>query len=141
MTNQFAPALVVACLLIASGSAHAEEKFTGSTAAYMDWASGHCGGKSTDKEHRLADGANDTGGAPYLKAYAQDRTKLEAITTPAAVDDMCANIKAWYGPDGTRIAGLVEWAKAGKSETVGTKSSADTPAKSGKGGGRKRGGS
>jgi hypothetical protein len=94
------------------GHALADDKFSGEAAAYIDWSASNCGMASTDKAHRLVDEANAKDAAGFLRAY-EARFKAKelgaALATPSKQEHMCADIKAWFGPLGSRIPDLVKW--------------------------------
>ena len=99
--------------------AMAEDRISGADAAYIDWATANCGLKSTDKEHRLADAANAGGGPAFKKGFDEEIRKFAALRTDQDRSETCSNVKSWYGPDGSRIPGLVQWSKSGPAVIVG----------------------
>ncbi len=132
-------------LLGAHPAASAEKAFTGEDAAYIDWAFKTCEMVSTPKEHALADAAAQKAEA-YTRGYSQQMQKLIDAPPPASellAKEKCDEVKSWYGPVGTRIAGLIndknKPAAAGTS--VGSKATGASSGGSGKRSGGRRGGS
>ena len=118
-------------------AARAADKLSGSDAAYLDWAVINCGFKTTEKEHRLADAANATGGAVFQSDFQEQRKKLVAVTSPTAQKGTCDDLKEWYGPTGSRLEALLTWPQAGSAPvSVGKKTTGDGEGKRG----RRRGG-
>jgi hypothetical protein len=89
------------------------------------------GVKGTDKEHAMVDQANAKDAATFLRTY-QSKNLSDALSSPAKQSSMCADIKAWYGPDGSRFADLIKWESGGVSPT------SDTPQSTASRRGRKR---
>ena len=98
--------------IVAAGAA---EVISGRDAAYIDWAVRNCAVKSSAKEHGLIDQSkliNETAFTrDYMSAF-QSKVLADAISTPQKTDTLCTEIKAWYGPIGSRIADLLVWAEA-----------------------------
>lgn len=113
------------------GQALADKQLSGEDAAYIDWAVNNCGVKSTDKEHTMVDQAIATDSAAFLRKYVS-KNLSDAQSSPAKQASMCADIKSWYGPYGSRFADLIKW------ESGGASSSSDTPQSSASRRGRKR---
>jgi hypothetical protein len=125
--------LLLATFSISPGQALADKQLSGEDAAYIDWAVNNCGVKSTDKEHAMVDEANAKDAATFLRKY-QSKNLSDAQSSPAKQSSMCADIKAWYGPFGSRFADLIKW------ESVGSSSTSDTPQSTASRRGRKRSG-
>ena len=86
----------------------ADRLFAGEDAAYIDWAFSNCKIVSTQKERELASQASSKGGEAFVKAYERQFHKLaEAATSATARAAACEQVKAWYGPLGTRIPELL----------------------------------
>jgi hypothetical protein len=113
------PLLVVLCLW--PGLSLADKLLSGEDAAYIDWSVKNCAAKSTDKEHTMVDQANAKDSAEFLRKY-MSKDLSDALATPSKQAAMCADIKKWYGPNGSRIAGLITW------ESAAAASSPDKPA-------------
>jgi hypothetical protein len=94
----------------------ADKQLSGEDAAYIDWAVNNCEVKSTDKEHAMVDQANAKDSATFLRKY-QSKDLTDAQSSPAKQSSMCADIKAWYGPFGSRFADLIKWQSGGASST------------------------
>jgi hypothetical protein len=94
----------------------ADKQLSGEDAAYIDWAVNNCEVKSTDKEHVMVDQANAKDSATFLRKY-QSKNLTDAQSSPAKQSSMCADIKAWYGPYGSRFADLIKWESGGTSKT------------------------
>jgi hypothetical protein len=114
-------ALVAIALLLWPGLSLADKALSGEDAAYIDWAANNCGIKSTDKEHAMVDQANAKDAAGFLRKY-QGKNLSDALSSPSKQEAMCADIKAWYGPSGSRIADLIKW------ESTPAASASDKPA-------------
>jgi len=97
----------------------ADKQLSGEDAAYIDWAVNNCGVKSTDKEHTMVDQANAKDAATFLRKYVS-KNLSDAQSSPAKQSSMCADIKAWYGPYGSRFADLITWERGGASSTSDT---------------------
>ena len=111
--------LLLATFSISPGQALADKQLSGEDAAYIDWAVNNCGVKSTDKEHAMVDEANAKDAATFLRKY-QSKNLSDAQSSPAKQSSMCADIKAWYGPLGSRFADLIKWESGGASSTSDT---------------------
>jgi hypothetical protein len=89
-----------------------EKGLSGEDAAYIDWGVKNCGAKSTGKEHSLVEQANsqdrDGFNQHYLSQY-QSKTLVEALASTSKQEAMCTDIKAWYGPQGSRLSDLIMW--------------------------------
>lgn len=108
-------------------------QISGKDAAYIDWAVRNCEVASTDKEHMLIERMTPKDRVVFSKQY--ESINLTALVeTPAKQEAMCKDIRAWYGPDGSRIAGLLKWERS-PSTTVENK---PAPAAAEKKRGRKR---
>ena len=101
--------------------AFADKLLSGEDAAYIDWSVSNCSTKSTDKEHAMVDQANAKDAAGFLRKY-QSTNLGDALATPSKQAAMCADIKGWYGPGGSRFLGLIQW------ESAAAASSSDKPA-------------
>jgi hypothetical protein len=123
--------LLLAASCICPGQARADKQLSGEDAAYIDWAVNNCGVKSTDKEHALVDQANAKDADLFLRKY-QSKDLRDAQSSPAKQSSMCADIKAWYGPLGSRFVDLIKW------ESGGAASTPDTPQTTASRRGRKR---
>ena len=98
--------LGLAALCLWPGLALADKLLSGEDAAYIDWSVNNCATKSTDKEHALVDQANAKDAAGFLRKY-QSTNLGDALSTPSKRDAMCADIKGWYGPGGSRFPDLM----------------------------------
>jgi hypothetical protein len=100
---------------MAAGSALADDSLSGRDAAFIDWGVKNCAMTSTAREHVLVEQANGKGreafSDQYMREY-QGKSLAEAAATPNRQEAMCTDIKAWYGPQGRRIADLVTWGSA-----------------------------
>lgn len=103
--------LGLVALCFAPSLALADTLLTGEDAAYIDWSVNNCGTKSTDKEHAMVDQANAKDKAGFLRKYMATDVG-GALDTPNKQVAMCADIKAWYGPSGSRFVGLITWGSA-----------------------------
>ena len=99
-----------AVMLAALQSATAADRlFGGEDAAYIDWAFTNCKIVSTQKERGLASQASSTGGETFVKAYERQFHKLaETSSSATARTAACDQVKAWYGPLGSRIPALLD---------------------------------
>jgi hypothetical protein len=106
-----------------------QKRLTGEDAAYIDWGVKNCGAKSTEKEHNLVEQANakdhDGFNHHYLTQY-QSKTLVDALASTSKQDAMCTDIKAWYGPQGSRLGDLITWERA-TSATASDKPASATP--------------
>jgi hypothetical protein len=103
---------IVFCASVAISPAMGGENFTGRDAAYIDWGVKNCSAVSTDKEHAMVDKANAKNGNAFLEQYQNESNKLAAASaTPRKQEDICADIKEWYGSLGSRIADLLRWSQ------------------------------
>ena len=103
---------IVLCVSVAASPALGGESFTGRDAAYIDWGVKNCSAVSTDKEHAMVDTANAKNGNAFLEQYQNESNKLVAAsTTPKKQEDICADIKEWYGSLGSRIADVLRWSQ------------------------------
>jgi hypothetical protein len=97
-----------------------EKALSGEDAAYIDWGVKNCGAKSTDKEHALVEQAttkdHDGFTRHYLARY-QSQTLVDALASASRQEGMCTDIKAWYGPQGSRLTDLITWDRATASPT------------------------
>ena len=98
---------MIACALCAT-VALAGPTLSGEDAAYIDWSVNNCATKSTDKEHAMVDQANAKDAAGFLRKY-QSTNLGDALSTPSKQASMCAEIKGWYGPGGSRFPDLIKW--------------------------------
>ena len=126
-------ALSLVALLISHGGAAAEKGLSGEDAAFIDWGVNNCGAISTDKEHAMVDQANTKDSAGFLRQY-MGKDLSGALSTPNKQASMCADIKDWYGPLGSRIPGLLTWER---TVAPATDKAAKSPATTG-GKGRRR---
>ncbi len=86
----------------------ADRPFAGEDAAYVDWAFANCKIVSTQKARGLASEASSKGGEAFAKAYERQFLKLaQPAATAAARAATCDQVKAWYGPLGSRIPELL----------------------------------
>jgi hypothetical protein len=122
--------LVFAMLLLWPGLAIADQLLSGEDAAYIDWGVNNCAVKSTDKEHAMVDRASAKDAAGFLRKY-QSKDLSAAGSSPAKVAALCADIKAWYGPFGSRFADLIRWESA-SAATTSEQASARTEARKGR---------
>jgi len=106
--------------LACSNIALADKPFSGEDAAYVDWAVKNCEGKSTDKEHAMVDQANAKDAPGFLRKYL-GKDLSGALATPSKQAALCAQIKDWYGPQGSRFADLLSW------QSAPTSAASDTP--------------
>jgi len=117
-------------LVLAAGlsPARGADAFGGREAAYVDWGVKNCEAVSTDKEHALVEQANARARDAFLEQYLKESNRLLAASAGAhGQESMCAEIKEWYGPQGSRMGDLLRWKEeprfAGKSRPA-----ADSPA-------------
>jgi hypothetical protein len=122
--------LGLVALSLCSGLALADKDLSGEDAAYIDWSVNNCETKSTDREHAMVDQANAKDSAGFIRKY-QGTSLSEATSTPSKKEAMCADIKGWYGPAGSRIPGLITWQNAGAA-TPDKSAAATTPGRKGK---------
>jgi hypothetical protein len=116
---------IVLCVSVAASPALGGESFTGRDAAYIDWGVKNCSAVSTDKEHAMVDKANAKKGNAFLEQYQDESNKLAAVSsTPGKQENICADIKEWYGSFGSRIADLLRWSQEARSEGEGKPKSA-----------------
>jgi hypothetical protein len=123
-------ARVLIALLLWPGPALADKALSGEDAAYIDWGANNCGVKSTDKEHAMVDQANAKDATGFLRKY-QGKDLSDALSSPSKKEAMCADIKAWYGPAGSRIADLIKWDSAAAA-SASDKPAAATPGRKGR---------
>ena len=117
---------IVLCASVAASPALGGESFTGRDAAYIDWGVKNCGGVSTDKEHAMAEKANTKNGAVFIEQYQDESNKLTAASSgPRNQENICADIKEWYGSFGSRIADLLRWSQE-KTDATKKESSKDS---------------
>ncbi len=130
---------VVAVLLGIPQLVVAANALTGTGAAHIDWTVKNCGAKSTDKEHQLVDAATavarDKFQADYFKEIAGPKL-TKALERKSDTEALCAEMRQWYGPSVSRVAGLLAWSKESPSADGSSPKSAGS---SGKGGGRRHG--
>lgn len=107
---------------VCATAAAAGPAFSGEDAAYIDWGAKNCATKSTAKEHALVDEANTKDSAGFLRKY-QGKDFGDVLSTPNKQTAMCDQIKSWYGPGGSRIAGMITW-----ENTTAATAAADKPA-------------
>src|ERR1700704_4119582 len=100
--------LVLIALFLWPSVVLADKTLSGEDAAYIDWSVNNCGTKSTDKEHAMVDQANAKDAAGFLGKY-QSKDLSDALASPSKQAAVCADIKEWYGPGGSRIADLIKW--------------------------------
>jgi len=112
---------MIACALCAT-PALAGPTLSGEDAAYIDWGAKNCGTKSTAKEHAMVDQANAQHAASFMRKY-QGTNLSDDTNTTNKQTAMCDQIKGWYGPGGSRIAGMITWENTGA-----TTAAADKPA-------------
>ena len=111
------------CGLAASPAIAAESNLTGKDAAHIDWGVKNCGVTSTDKEHTMVEQANAKGRDQFVAQWTTESNKLvDAASTSNKQDAMCGDIKGWYGPQGSRIAGLISWKSDAAPSTTKAKS-------------------
>jgi hypothetical protein len=113
--------LVLLGAMAAAGSSHADESLSGRDAAYIDWGVKNCAMTSIAREHMLVEQANGKGreafSDQYMREY-QGKSLTEAAAMPNRQEAMCTDIKAWYDPQGSRIADLVTWGSATPPDAV-----------------------
>jgi hypothetical protein len=114
--------LAILALSLSAAVASAGPALSGEDAAYIDWGARNCGTKSTSKEHAMVDEANAKDAAGFLRKY-QGKDLGDSASTPNKQAAMCDQIKGWYGPGGSRIAGMITW-----ENTAAATSTADKPA-------------
>jgi hypothetical protein len=116
---------IVLCIGVASSPALGGESFSGRDAAYIDWGVKNCGAVSTDKEHAMAEKANARNGNAFIEQYQDESNKLVAASgAPRKQENICADIKEWYGSFGSRITDLLRWSQEARSEGDGKTKSA-----------------
>ena len=117
---------IVLCASVAASPALGGESFTGRDAAYIDWGVKNCGAVSTDKEHAMAEKANAKNGSAFIEQYQGESIKLAAASgAPRQQENICADIKEWYGSFGSRIADLLRWSQE-KTDSTKKESSKDS---------------
>ena len=67
----------------------------------------------------MVDQANAKDAIVSLRKYLSKNLR-DAQSSPAELATMCADIKAWYGPYGSRFAHLIKWQSGGASSTSDT---------------------
>ena len=73
----------------------------------------------------MVDKANAKNGNAFLEQYQDESNKLVAASgTPGKQENICADIKGWYGSFGGRIADLLRWSQEARSEGEGKPKSA-----------------
>jgi hypothetical protein len=103
---------IVVCASVAASPAFGGENFTGRDAAHIDWGVKNCGAVSTDKERAMAEKANAKIGNAFIEQYQDESNKLAAASgAPRKQENICADIKEWYGSFGSRIADLLRWSQ------------------------------
>jgi hypothetical protein len=113
------------CVSVAASAALGGESFTGRDAAYIDRGVKNCGAVSTDKEHAMAEKANAKNGNAFIEQYQGESNKLVAASgAPRKQENICADIKEWYGSFDSRIADLLRWSQEARSEGDGKTKSA-----------------
>jgi len=105
-----------------AGQAAAAGTLTGEMAAYIDWGVKNCDGKSTDTEHKLVEEvtSNEKSKAAFQSAYLkqyQAKDFTDANANGPAMLKMCATIKEWFGPSGSKMPNLIIWTKSGVSDS------------------------
>jgi hypothetical protein len=101
--------------LLTPDNLRADPRMSGVDAAYIDWSVKNCGVTSTVKEHMMVEQANAKDPETFIGQYAsesQSKRLTDALTTPSKREAECADIKARYGPLGTRITDLIKWERA-----------------------------
>jgi hypothetical protein len=104
----------------------AADAFSGRDAAYIDWGVKNCEAVSTDKEHALIEQANMNARGKFLEQYSTESNKL--LGSVKRQENMCADIRDWYGPLGSRIPDLLRWKREPRAEGE-KKSAADSAVK------------
>jgi hypothetical protein len=99
------------------------DAFSGRDAAYIDWGVKNCEAVSTDKEHALIEQANTNVRSNFIEQYNNESNKIAgALGPPKKQENMCADIRDWYGPLGSRIPDLLRWKQeplsAGESKSA-----------------------
>jgi hypothetical protein len=122
--------LALVALIVWPGLALADKTLSGEDAAYIDWGVNNCGVKSTDKEHVMVDQANAKDADAFLKKY-QSKDLNGALASPSKQAAMCADIKAWYGPFGSRFVDLIKW-EGSPAGAVSDKSATTTSGRKGR---------
>jgi hypothetical protein len=116
---------IVLCASVPASPAFGGESFTGRDAAYIDWGVKNCGAVSTDKEHAMAEKANAKNGNAFIEQYQDESNKLAAASgAPRKQENICADVKEWYGSFGSHIADLLRWSQEARSEGDGKTKSA-----------------
>jgi hypothetical protein len=127
--------LVVLSAALPAAYAIADKSLSGEDAAYIDWGVKNCGVISTDKEHFMVEQANAKGrdvfSNQYLRQY-QSKSLVEALASPSRQEAMCTDIKAWYGPQGSRILGLINWKREASTEVNAKPSSPPSETRKGR---------
>ena len=103
---------VIAATAITATTALADRALTGEDAAYIDWAARNCGVKGTEHEQQMVEQANASGREAFLHGYSkqlESKVLTSALDTLARQQSLCADIKDWFGPSGSRISNLIEW--------------------------------
>jgi hypothetical protein len=86
----------------------AEKPFGPEDAAYIDWSWKNCETASTQKEHRLADGATTSGGEKFHEQYQKALHKLTDVTrSPSEREKLCETILGMYGLGASVIPDLI----------------------------------
>ena len=88
------------------------------------------GGGRRFAAHALVDQANAKDAAAFLHKY-QSKDLSDALSTPSKRDAVCADIKAWHGPYGSRFTDLVKW-ESSPAASASDKSAASTPGRKGR---------
>jgi hypothetical protein len=131
--------LALTLVMLSPGPVRADKSLSGEDAAYIDWGAKNCGVASTAKEHAMVDQANAKDRDAFLRQYqskSESKALTDALATPNKQEAMCTDIKAWYGPLGTRIVDLIRWERAASA----TADKPAAPAKGDRKGGRRRSG-
>jgi len=80
----------------------------------------------------MVEKANAKGGDAFIKQYSAESEKLaEASAEPKKLENICADIKEWYGPLGSRIADLLHWQQEARGDGKAKSTTGDS-AKKGK---------
>ncbi|MDX2205472.1 MAG: hypothetical protein NW223_22170 [Hyphomicrobiaceae bacterium] len=100
------------CLLpmLIAGPAAGTEVFTGETAALIDWAVKTCELRSSARTRELVEQAKAKAQARFSEQYMKgfsSKLLAEANASRKAEQKLCEQLTAWYGPAGSRIAGLL----------------------------------
>jgi hypothetical protein len=123
--------LLLVALFLWPSLALADKLLSGEDAANIDWSVNNCATKSTDKEHTMVDQANAKDAAGFLRKY-QSTNLGDALSTPSKQAAMCADIKGWYGPGGSRFPDLIKWEGTAAAAPASNKAAPTTTERKGR---------